>query len=95
MSDYRTFTGSARLDDILQRKKENRLIEEDKTLLMIFQLSGLNLEEEVAKGNSGDREQRQYDLDDAAKTLTNMTEIIIFFFIFLSFDHIVFSLIFY
>lgn len=72
MSDYRIFNGSARLDEILVRKNENRLTEEDKTLLMIFKLSGLSLEDEVSKGNSVNREQRQYDLDDAGKTLTNI-----------------------
>jgi predicted ATPase len=35
-----------------------------------MELSGLNLEDEVKKGNSPDREQRQYDLDDASATLT-------------------------
>lgn len=70
MSDYRSFTGSAQLDQVKQRKDRNQLTEEDKTLLTIMELSGLDLESEVTKGNQPDREQRQYDLDDASATLT-------------------------
>lgn len=70
MSDYRSFTGSAQLDHVKQRKDRNKLTEEDKTLLTIMELSGLDLESEVTKGNQPDREQRQYDLDDASATLT-------------------------
>ncbi len=70
MSDYRAFTGSAELDQVLQRRQRNQLSDEDKTLLTILSLSGLDLEKEVAKGSLPDREQRQYDLDDASATLT-------------------------
>lgn len=70
MSDYRAFTGSAQLDLIQQRRQRNQLTEEDKTLLMIMHLSGLDLDSEVRKGSESDREQRQYDLDDASATLT-------------------------
>lgn len=70
MSDYRAFVGSAQLDQVKQRKDRNQLTEEDRTLLMIMQLSGLNLEKEVEKGNQPNREQRQYDLNDASATLT-------------------------
>lgn len=69
MSEYLAFTGTAQLDQVKQRK-DRKLTEEDKTFLTIMELSGLNLEEEVKKGNSPDREQRQYDLDDASATLT-------------------------
>jgi hypothetical protein len=72
MDDYRSFTGTARLDQVQQRKSQPT--EEDKTLLMIMELSGLDLDEEVRKGNQPDREQRQYDLDDAGVTLTNDIE---------------------
>jgi len=71
MSDYRAFRGSAQLDQVKQRKDRNQLTEEDKTLLIIMELSGLDLDSEVEKGNQPDREQRQYDLDDASATLTN------------------------
>ncbi len=70
MDDYRTFTGTALLDQVLARRP-NQLTEADKTLLMIMTLSGLDLEDEVNKGNSTDREQRQYDLDDASQDLTS------------------------
>lgn len=70
MSDYRAFQGNAILDQALGRKNNNRLTEEDKTLMTILELAGLTLETEVKKGNIPDREQRQYDLDDASATLT-------------------------
>ena len=72
MSDYRAFTGTALLDQVKQRKDNNKLTPEDETLLMIMALSGLDLDDEVTKGNSQDREQRQYDLDDASLSLTNL-----------------------
>lgn len=74
MDDYKVFNGSAQLDQLQQRKQRNQATEEDKTLLTILELSGLNLNDEVAKGNSTDREQRQYDLDDASATLTRTIE---------------------
>jgi predicted ATP-dependent endonuclease of OLD family len=73
MSDYRTFSGSAQLDQVKQRRDSNALTEEDRTLIMIMELSGLSLDDEVTKGNSKEhtvKEQRQYDLDDASATLT-------------------------
>jgi predicted ATP-dependent endonuclease of OLD family len=69
MSDYRAFSGSAQLDQVQQRRN-SQPTEEDKTLVMILKLSGLDLEQEVQKGNQNNREQRQYDLDDASATLT-------------------------
>lgn len=71
MSDYQTFRGNAQLDQVKQRKDRNQMTEEDKTLLTIMELSGLDLESEVTKGQQPDREQRQYDLDDASASLTN------------------------
>lgn len=74
MDDYRTFKGRALLDQVKQRKDQNpkkkRLEPDDETLLMILKLSGLDLDDLVAKGNGPDRDQRQYDLDDGGKTLT-------------------------
>lgn len=70
MSDYRAFSGGAQLDQVKARKDRNQLTEDDKTLLMIMELAGLDLETEVRNGASPDREQRQYDLDDASATLT-------------------------
>lgn len=74
MSDYRDFKGSAQLDQLQQRVIRNQATEEDKTIQILLELSGLNLAEEVQKGNTAQREQRQYDLDDASKTLTNEIE---------------------
>ncbi len=70
MSDYRTFTGTAQLDQVKQRVDAKKPTEEDKSLLTVMELSGLTLNDEVRKGNEPDREQRQYDLDDASETLT-------------------------
>lgn len=70
MDEYRAFTGTAFLDQVKQRFDKKQATDEDRTLNMILELSGLKLDEEVKKGGSEDREQRQYDLDDAAKTLT-------------------------
>lgn len=70
MDEYRSFCGTAWLDQVKTRKDRNGLSDDDKTLLMIMELSGLDLESEVKKGAETDREQRQYDLDDAAATLT-------------------------
>jgi hypothetical protein len=39
---------------------------------MILELSGLDLESEVKKADKEDREQRQYDMDDAAGALTQV-----------------------
>lgn len=71
MSDYQSFHGSAQLDQVKQRKDRSQLTGEDSTLLTIMELSGLDLESEVTNGQEPDREQRQYDLDDASATLTN------------------------
>jgi predicted ATP-dependent endonuclease of OLD family len=70
MSEYRAFTGGAQLDQVKQRKDRGQLNEEDKTLITILDLAGLDLNKEVEKGNSQEREQRQYDIDDASATLT-------------------------
>jgi predicted ATP-dependent endonuclease of OLD family len=74
MSDYRAFTGTALLDQVKQRFDQKKPTQEDETLLMIMNLAGLDLDDEVTKGNSKDREQRQYDLDDASQSLSNLIE---------------------
>ncbi|HEY1791266.1 MAG TPA: AAA family ATPase [Verrucomicrobiae bacterium] len=71
MDDYRIFNGSAQLDEILERKKKNDLQDEDETVMLIMEMAGLNLEEEVKKGGQEDREQRALDMNDASQTLTN------------------------
>lgn len=71
MDDFRAFTGTASLDEVKKRRDAKKLEPADGTFLMILELSGLSLDELWAQGEQPDREQRQYDLDDAAKTLTN------------------------
>lgn len=73
MDDYRVFNGTAHLNDIRDRKNQNRSSEEDETFLTILNLSGLDLDKlvTVAQGNEEQVEERQYDLDDGAATLTN------------------------
>jgi len=70
MSDYRVFQGTADLSEIYNRKMHGKLDDEDKTLITILELSGLDLEGEIEKINEEDKEQRQYDLADASSTLT-------------------------
>ena len=70
MDEYRSFQGSAILDQVKQRLDRKQETEADKTLLMILSLSGLEINAEVAKGGQPNREDRQYDLDDAGKTLS-------------------------
>ena len=74
MDEYRAFQGTAFLDQVKQRVDSKSPTEEDKSLLMILKLSGLSLDAEVKKAQSADREQRQYDLDDAGASLTNDIE---------------------
>jgi len=75
MDEYRAFRGSAVLNEVLYRKQQGQPTGEDRTLNIIFELSGLNLEGEVARAEkAADREQRQYDMDDAATTLTRAIE---------------------
>jgi predicted ATP-binding protein involved in virulence len=70
MDEYRTFRGTALLDQVKQRQDQKKLTEDDKTFLTILSLSGLSLDEEVKKAVQSGREERQYDLSDAAATLT-------------------------
>jgi AAA ATPase domain len=46
MDDYRAFRGSALLDMVKERKDRNELTDEDKTLITILELSGLDLDSE-------------------------------------------------
>ena len=73
MDDYREFEGTALLDQVQARQKK-KPTPEDQTFLMILKLSGLDLDQLVEQGESDESEdvhERQYDLDDAARTLTN------------------------
>jgi len=71
MDDYRIFTGTAQLDQVQQRFKNNKPTDEDYTIRLIMEQAGLDVDEEVAKGNAPDREQRMLDMNDASLTLTN------------------------
>ena len=73
MDDYRTFRGTARLDEIKSHQDSNSLTEEDKTFLTILNLSGLDLDNlvELGQGSEEQVENRQYDIDAGAATLTS------------------------
>jgi predicted ATP-dependent endonuclease of OLD family len=72
MDDYRTFVGSAQLDEVQKHKNEKKLKPEEETIIMIMDMAGLDLDDEVAKGNKDDREQRMLDMNDASNTLTEL-----------------------
>jgi len=74
MDEYRTFSGMALLNQVKQRKDQGKLNEDDKTLLTIMALSELDLDEECTKAEAKDKEERQYDLSDAAATLNTKIE---------------------
>lgn len=74
MDEYRTFNGTAWLDQVKQRVDQSRPTSDDETLLTILSLAELRLNEEVAKAGQSDREERQYDLSDAAATLNRKIE---------------------
>lgn len=72
MDDYREFQGTANLERLQSEDPEERS-PDDETFLMILNLSGLNLDKLVEQGESEDSNvirERQYDLDDAARSLT-------------------------
>ena len=76
MDDYKAFQGRANLEGLKERlnNKKLALSEEDETFLMILKLGGLDLDELIEQGESGDQDvihDRQIDLQDAATTLTN------------------------
>lgn len=71
MDDWLAFKGTAHLDQVKQRKDQNQLKDDDLTIITIMEMAGLDLEEEVKKGNQSDREQRMLDMNDASQTLTN------------------------
>jgi hypothetical protein len=70
MDDHRTFVGSAQLDDVLKHQKEGRLTAEEETIIVIMEMAGLELQDEVKKGSAENREQRILDMNDASNTLT-------------------------
>jgi predicted ATP-dependent endonuclease of OLD family len=72
MDDHRAFAGSALLDEVLRHKKENKLTEEEETILIIMGMAELNLEDEVKKGQAPKRDQRMLDMEDASYSLTKL-----------------------
>jgi 5S rRNA maturation endonuclease (ribonuclease M5) len=72
MDDFRVFPGKAILNEVKERRDKKKMQQNDATFLMILKLAGLDLDDLVSKGDSDDREQRQYDLDDGARTLTEL-----------------------
>ena len=72
MDDHKAFQGSAQLDALQERKKQKKSTSEDETVELIMEMAGLDLDEEVAKGKTPDREQRILDMNDASQTLTNL-----------------------
>ncbi|MFO0851846.1 MAG: AAA family ATPase [Gemmataceae bacterium] len=71
MDDYRSFQGSVLLSQLQQRKSQGQLTQEDKTVLMLMELSGLKLDDIIAKSAPDRIEDRTYDLSDAGRSLTN------------------------
>jgi predicted ATPase len=74
MDEYRTFTGAALLNQVKERKDKNQMTPEDQTFITILNLAALDLDQETAKATAADREQRKYDLSDAAATLNRDIE---------------------
>lgn len=72
MDDHRPFSGLAYLNQIKERKDKGQLTEEDKTILMILEMAGLDFEKEHGRASAQDKEQRMLDMNDASLTLTNM-----------------------
>lgn len=71
MDEYRSFVGTALLDQVKQRCDQKKATETDKTLLTILSLAALDLDELVKSGQAANREERQLDLADGAATLTD------------------------
>lgn len=74
MDDYRIFTGEAQLDEVQARFTSKRPTDADYTIKLIMEQAGLDLDDEVKKGNNEDRQQRILDMNDASITLTNEIE---------------------
>ena len=72
MDDYRTFVGSAQLNEIQTHRDASILQPHEETTIMIVEMAGLNLDKEVERGEETDSEQRMYDMNDASKRLTTL-----------------------
>ena len=72
MDDHKPFQGIAHLDQIRARKDSGQLSDEDETFLMIFEMAGLDFDEELQRATTMDKEQRMLDMNDASVTLTDL-----------------------
>jgi predicted ATP-dependent endonuclease of OLD family len=72
MDDHKPFQGIAYLNLLKEKKDQDQLTDQDKTFLMIFEMAGLDFEQEVQRATSQDKEQRMLDMNDASLTLTNL-----------------------
>jgi predicted ATPase len=70
LDDYGIFRGHATLNQVKQRRDQGTLTDEDRTFLIILEEAGLDLDRETRSAADSSREDRQYDLSDAAATLT-------------------------
>lgn len=73
MDDYSVFTGSADLNEVEQRVKNNKMEGRDKTLLTILKMAGLELTDLLKGAKSSGRGLRHINLEAAAKRLTSKT----------------------
>ncbi|MDG6913374.1 MAG: AAA family ATPase [Nitrososphaerota archaeon] len=72
LSDYRTFSGTALLDQVKERRDSKKLQDADETFLIILELAGLSLDDEVKLGSSAGREYRGHGHKAASKRLTTL-----------------------
>ena len=72
MDDQKAFSGSAQLNEVQHRRTDKKATDADETITLIMVMAGLDLDEEVKKGNAADREQRILDMNDASRTLTSL-----------------------
>ncbi|HEY7254844.1 MAG TPA: AAA family ATPase [Methylomirabilota bacterium] len=70
LDEYGIFRGHAILNQVQQRRDEGTLTDEDRTFLTILDEAGLDLDRETQAAAATSKEDRQYDLSDAAATLT-------------------------
>ena len=74
MDEYRIFTGTARLDEVKDRRDSRSLTEADRTFLTILSLSGLDLDQlvELEGGDLNETKKRQNALVGGGEALTRI-----------------------
>lgn len=70
MDEYKVFKGSVNIKRLLEREKEQKLTDEEKTFLLLSEMSGLELKNLVADLSEEDRQQRMLDLNEASQEVT-------------------------